>query len=91
MADMYTRLMASRQYVYNVAKACDEGHIIPKVRAILWEEEVGRWVISWDGRRCACQDTAEQKEPPSTGLCRCDSVCSRVCHTGSPGRHSVSR
>lgn len=34
MADMYTRLMASRQYVYNVAKACDEGHITPKVRVI---------------------------------------------------------
>lgn len=32
MADMYTRLMACRQYVYNVAKACDEGHCTPKVR-----------------------------------------------------------
>lgn len=37
MADMYTRLMASRQYVYNVAKACDEGHCITKVRASLGE------------------------------------------------------
>ena len=33
MADMYTRLMACRQYVYNVAKACDEGHCTAKVRA----------------------------------------------------------
>lgn len=31
MADMYTRLMACRQYVYNVAKACDQGHINAKV------------------------------------------------------------
>uniref|UniRef100_A0A2I3H2Z6 Isovaleryl-CoA dehydrogenase n=1 Tax=Nomascus leucogenys TaxID=61853 RepID=A0A2I3H2Z6_NOMLE len=35
MADMYTRLMACRQYVYNVAKACDEGHCTAKVRASL--------------------------------------------------------
>lgn len=33
MADMYTRLMACRQYVYNVAKAYDEGHCSSKVRA----------------------------------------------------------
>ncbi|XP_061110217.1 isovaleryl-CoA dehydrogenase, mitochondrial isoform X1 [Conger conger] len=26
MADMYTRLSACRQYVYNVARACDKGH-----------------------------------------------------------------
>lgn len=26
MADMYTRLSSSRQYVYNVARACDKGH-----------------------------------------------------------------
>lgn len=26
MADMYTRLSSCRQYVYNVAKACDKGH-----------------------------------------------------------------
>lgn len=26
MADMYTRLSACRQYVYNVARACDRGH-----------------------------------------------------------------
>lgn len=31
MADMYTRLMACRQYVYNVAKACDRGHFNAKV------------------------------------------------------------
>ncbi|KAM9777741.1 isovaleryl-CoA dehydrogenase, mitochondrial [Neosynchiropus ocellatus] len=26
MADMYTRLSACRQYIYNVARACDKGH-----------------------------------------------------------------
>lgn len=26
MADMYTRLSCCRQYVYNVARACDKGH-----------------------------------------------------------------
>lgn len=52
MADMYTRLMACRQYVYNVAKACDEGHIVAKVRAS-WGggEEADWWVISGDGAR----------------------------------------
>lgn len=64
MADMYTRLMASRQYVYNVAKACDEGHIIAKVRATPREEEVGQWVVYRDGRRCACQDPAQQSLLP---------------------------
>lgn len=49
MADMYTRLMACRQYVYNVAKACDEGHIVAKVRASSGEEEADWWVISGDG------------------------------------------
>lgn len=34
MADMYTRLMACRQYVYNVAKACDHGHINAKVSSL---------------------------------------------------------
>lgn len=35
MADMYTRLMACRQYVYNVAKACDQGHFNAKVSLLL--------------------------------------------------------
>ncbi|XP_023684015.1 isovaleryl-CoA dehydrogenase, mitochondrial [Paramormyrops kingsleyae] len=30
MADMYTRLSSSRQYVYNVARACDKGHFSAK-------------------------------------------------------------
>ncbi|KAM9466903.1 isovaleryl-CoA dehydrogenase, mitochondrial [Clarias gariepinus] len=29
MADMYTRLSSCRQYVYNVARACDKGHYSP--------------------------------------------------------------
>lgn len=32
MADMYTRLSSCRQYVYNVARACDKGHVSTKVR-----------------------------------------------------------
>lgn len=31
MADMYTRLSSCRQYLYNVARACDKGHFSAKV------------------------------------------------------------
>jgi len=34
MADMYTRLSSCRQYLYNVARACDKGHFSAKVRAL---------------------------------------------------------
>ena len=30
MADMYTKLCASRSYLYSVAKACDAGHVSRK-------------------------------------------------------------
>lgn len=30
MATMYTRLSASRSYMYSVARACDSGHISSK-------------------------------------------------------------
>lgn len=30
LADMYTTLSACRSYLYNVAKACDEGHVSSK-------------------------------------------------------------
>jgi isovaleryl-CoA dehydrogenase len=33
VADMYTKLMASRAYVYNVARACDRGKVSNKARA----------------------------------------------------------
>lgn len=36
MADMYTRLSSCRQYVYNVARACDKGHFSAKVRGWGW-------------------------------------------------------
>lgn len=67
MADMYTRLMACRQYVYNVAKACDEGHITAKVRACSVgrkRRRWGQWVIYWGEHLCACQDPAEQSFIP---------------------------
>ena len=32
MADMYTVLNASRSYTYNVARALDQGQILPNVR-----------------------------------------------------------
>lgn len=34
MADMYTRLSSCRQYLYNVARACDKGHLSAKVRGV---------------------------------------------------------
>eukprot|EP00075_Anas_platyrhynchos_P024626 XP_027313879.1 isovaleryl-CoA dehydrogenase, mitochondrial [Anas platyrhynchos] len=53
MADMYTRLMACRQYVYNVAKACDHGHINAKDCAgvILYSAECATQV-ALDGIQC---------------------------------------
>ncbi|XP_021574165.1 isovaleryl-CoA dehydrogenase, mitochondrial isoform X2 [Carlito syrichta] len=53
MADMYTRLMACRQYVYNVAKACDDGHCTPKDCAgvILYAAECATQV-ALDGIQC---------------------------------------
>ncbi|XP_044521064.1 isovaleryl-CoA dehydrogenase, mitochondrial isoform X3 [Gracilinanus agilis] len=53
MADMYTRLTTSRQYVYNVAKACDEGHHTPKDCAgvILYAAESATQV-ALDGIQC---------------------------------------
>nr|XP_020040783.1 isovaleryl-CoA dehydrogenase, mitochondrial [Castor canadensis] len=53
MADMYIRLMSSRQYVYNVAKACDEGHCTAKDCAgvILYSAECATQV-ALDGIQC---------------------------------------
>ncbi|XP_040825190.1 isovaleryl-CoA dehydrogenase, mitochondrial isoform X4 [Ochotona curzoniae] len=53
MADMYTRLMACRQYVYNVAKACDEGHCTAKDCAgvILYSAE-NATQVALDGIQC---------------------------------------
>ncbi|XP_062945216.1 isovaleryl-CoA dehydrogenase, mitochondrial isoform X1 [Cynocephalus volans] len=53
MADMYTRLMACRQYVYNVARACDEGHCTAKDCAgvILYSAECATQV-ALDGIQC---------------------------------------
>ncbi|XP_018414767.1 PREDICTED: isovaleryl-CoA dehydrogenase, mitochondrial isoform X2 [Nanorana parkeri] len=53
MADMYTRLTACRQYVYNVARACDQGHFNPKdcAGAILYSAECATQV-ALDGIQC---------------------------------------
>ncbi|XP_069493638.1 isovaleryl-CoA dehydrogenase, mitochondrial [Ambystoma mexicanum] len=53
MADMYTSLMASRQYVYSVAKACDQGHISGKdcAAVILYAAE-NATRVALDGIQC---------------------------------------
>ena len=35
IADMYTKINASRSYVYAVARACDKGHISRRVRSLV--------------------------------------------------------
>ncbi|XP_043839562.1 isovaleryl-CoA dehydrogenase, mitochondrial isoform X1 [Dromiciops gliroides] len=53
MADMYTRLATSRHYIYNVAKACDDGLHTPKdcASAILYAAESATQV-ALDGIQC---------------------------------------
>ncbi|XP_058848021.1 isovaleryl-CoA dehydrogenase, mitochondrial isoform X2 [Acipenser ruthenus] len=53
MADMYTRLSSCRQYVYNVARACDRGHFSSKDCAgvILYTAETATQV-ALDGIQC---------------------------------------
>ncbi|KAM8770093.1 isovaleryl-CoA dehydrogenase, mitochondrial-like isoform 1-T1 [Rhynchonycteris naso] len=53
MANMYTRLMACRQYIYNVTKACNGGHCIPKDCAgvLLYSAECAVQV-ALDGIQC---------------------------------------
>lgn len=43
MADMYTRLSSCRQYVYNVARACDRGHVSAKVSGFYEQPTTSRW------------------------------------------------
>ncbi|XP_066095258.1 isovaleryl-CoA dehydrogenase, mitochondrial-like isoform X2 [Saccopteryx bilineata] len=53
MANMYTRLMACRQYIYNVTKACNGGHYTPKDCAgvLLYSAECAVQV-ALDGIQC---------------------------------------
>eukprot|EP00074_Homo_sapiens_P030753 NP_001341530.1 isovaleryl-CoA dehydrogenase, mitochondrial isoform 7 [Homo sapiens] len=71
MADMYTRLMACRQYVYNVAKACDEGHCTAKDCAgvILYSAECATQV-ALDGIQCFGQTFSAQHPPGREGETR---------------------
>lgn len=39
MADMYTRLSSCRQYLYNVARACDRGHLSAMVSSSVAYED----------------------------------------------------
>jgi alkylation response protein AidB-like acyl-CoA dehydrogenase len=36
ISDMYTKLSASRAYVYAVARACDQGNVSRQVRGGFW-------------------------------------------------------
>lgn len=53
MADMYTRLSACRQYVYNVARACDMGHMsaMDCAGVILYAAETAT-KVALDGIQC---------------------------------------
>uniref|UniRef100_A0A4W3JUU5 Isovaleryl-CoA dehydrogenase, mitochondrial n=1 Tax=Callorhinchus milii TaxID=7868 RepID=A0A4W3JUU5_CALMI len=53
MADMFTRLSACRQYVYNVARACDQGHLssMDCAGVILYSAEAATQV-ALDGIQC---------------------------------------
>lgn len=61
MANMYTRLSSCRQYLYNVARACDKGHFSAKVRG-LFQQMV---LILWESREywrpsCSCCRTVPE-------------------------------
>ncbi|XP_017331880.1 isovaleryl-CoA dehydrogenase, mitochondrial [Ictalurus punctatus] len=53
MADMYTRLTSCRQYVYNVARACDKGHFsaLDCAGIILYSAE-NATQVALDGIQC---------------------------------------
>lgn len=49
MANMYTRLSSCRQYLYNVARACDKGHFSAKVRGLFQQNLFPRWAADHVG------------------------------------------
>ena len=77
MADMYTRLMACRSYLYTVARACDKGHFNNKVRTVSKIEKWWKYKFSF--------------VLFFLGLCCNYSLCCRKCYSGCLGCHSMSR
>ena len=47
MADMYVRLNTSRSYLYNVARALDNGHFASKVGKLFDITYSGIFFMSW--------------------------------------------
>lgn len=93
MADMYTRLSSCRQYLYNVARACDRGHYSAKVRRdlILCRTKkitLLHKIIKWFELKLLCGHFSPCAA--FAGLCWSDPVLCRERHPSRPGRHSVS-
>lgn len=97
MADMYTRLSSCRQYLYNVARACDKGHFSAKVRHsfflctiiennILLPKMI-RLLEEEKKKLLCCHFFACAA---CAGLCWSDPVLCRERHPSCPARHSVS-
>jgi isovaleryl-CoA dehydrogenase len=81
IADMYTKLNASRSYVYAVARACDKGDISRRVRAkskLLRPNTIINTFVTNSGLPCK-------------GLCRCHTVRDRQGRGSRFGRHAMFR
>lgn len=86
MADMYTRLSSCRQYLYNVARACDKGHFSAKVR----HSNISLWKIFVNCFEIKLQRSHFFSCAAFAGLCWSDPVLCRERHPSCPGWHSVS-
>ena len=80
MAEMYTTLNCSRSYLYNVARALDDGQIVAKVgglpRLLLRQSQCHPQLEVSQFIHCVCL---------SVGLCRCHHVHCWGCHKSSTG------